>query len=220
MIIETERGLISPWLDAFTSIWTALIRASLMLVPDVKGNRKFVLMELSELLDRRIRCSHTSIRFDALDVFLGICDLNGGARYQLLTPTTHIVVEVNDAELIIYGQVIQNSLHGLYCLWEKFGIKCNLQNDHTVAMFHNWAMKNEQGAGKQLENCTKRKQLWLTCFILTPHMDPLTSITNTMFLGRGERFDGAKNWTKWPSDTWRRQPSGRLSGTQLFLAIS
>lgn len=35
MIMETERGLISPWLDALTSIWTALISASLMLVPGV-----------------------------------------------------------------------------------------------------------------------------------------------------------------------------------------
>lgn len=51
----------------------------------------------------------------------------------------------------------------------------------------------------------KFRKPWLTCFILTPHMDPLTSITNTMFLGRGERFEGAKKWTKCPSETWRRQ---------------
>lgn len=36
-------------------------------------------------------------------------------------------------------------------------------------------------------------------------MDPLTSMTNTMFLGSGERLDGAKKWTKWPSETWRRR---------------
>jgi len=41
-----------------------------------------------------------------------------------------------------------------------------------------------------------------TCFIFSPHMLPLTSMTKTMFLERGERSDGAKNWTKWPSDTW------------------
>lgn len=34
-------------------------------------------------------------------------------------------------------------------------------------------------------------------------MEPLTSMTNTMFLRRGERLDGAKNWTKCPSETWR-----------------
>lgn len=28
-------------------------------------------------------------------------------------------------------------------------------------------------------------------------------MTNTMFFGSGERFIGAKNWTKWPSDTWK-----------------
>lgn len=43
----------------------------------------------------------------------------------------------------------------------------------------------------------------LTCFILTPHMDPLTSMTKTMFFRRGVRLDGAKNWTKCPSETWR-----------------
>lgn len=45
----------------------------------------------------------------------------------------------------------------------------------------------------------------LTCFIFTPHMDPLTSMTNTMFLGRGDRLEGAKKWTKWPSDTWKKK---------------
>lgn len=136
-------------------------------------------------------CSHTSIGFDALDIFFGICNLNGGARYQLLTPASHIMVEVYDAELIVHGQVIQNSLHGLYCLRETFGVKRVLQTDHTVAV---------------LCRRTFRKPP-LTCFILTPHMDPLTSITNTMFLGRGDRFDGAKKWTKWPSETWRRHLS-------------
>lgn len=33
--METDRGSMRPWLDALTSIWTALIRASLMLVPEV-----------------------------------------------------------------------------------------------------------------------------------------------------------------------------------------
>lgn len=60
--------------------------------------------------------SHTAVGFDALDVFLGIRDLNGGAGDQLLAPATHIVVEVNDAEVIVYGQVIQNRLHGLHGL--------------------------------------------------------------------------------------------------------
>lgn len=76
-------------------------------------------------------------------------------------------------------------------------------------------MRGEEGVWALLEGskCTKKrkeapfkcKQLSLTCFILTPHMDPLTSITNTMFLGRGERLDGAMNWTKCPSETWREQ---------------
>ena len=35
MIMETDRESMRPWLDALTSIWTALIRASLMLVPEV-----------------------------------------------------------------------------------------------------------------------------------------------------------------------------------------
>lgn len=33
-------------------------------------------------------------------------------------------------------------------------------------------------------------------------------MTNTMFFRRGERLDGAKNWTKCPSETWRGH--GRL----------
>lgn len=41
-----------------------------------------------------------------------------------------------------------------------------------------------------------------TCFIFSPHMLPLTSITKTMFFERGVRSDGAKKWMKWPSDTW------------------
>lgn len=79
---------------------------------------------------------HTSVGFDPLNVFLGICNLNRGAGDQLFTPASNIVIEVYNAEVIVYGQVIQNSLHGLHCLLEKFGIECILQNGHTVAVFY------------------------------------------------------------------------------------
>lgn len=58
--------------------------------------------------------------------------------------------------------------------------------------------------GAVFHSARSRGQPELTCFILTPHMEPLTSMTNTMFLRRGDRLDGAKNWTKCPSETWRR----------------
>lgn len=48
-----------------------------------------------------------------------------------------------------------------------------------------------------------RKQRVLTCFIFIPHMEPLTSITNRMFLGIGSRFSGAKKCTKYPLKTWK-----------------
>ena len=60
---------------------------------------------------------------------------------------------------------------------------------------------------------------WLTCFIFTPHMDPLTSMTNTMFLGRGVRLEGAKNCTKWPSETWRRRSQSVNSKKNISLFI-
>lgn len=74
---------------------------------------------------------------------------------------------------------------------------CVLQSGHTVSVFH--------GGGSEgwVEVLEQSKQSLPTCFILTPHMEPLTSMTNTMFFGRGERFIGAKNWTKCPSDTWK-----------------
>lgn len=73
----------------------------------------------------------------------------------------------------------------------------------------------DQSAKTNLHPC---KQPALTCFILTPHMDPLTSMTNTMFLGRGERLEGAKNWIKWPSDTWKRRRGLEGSSPNCFLA--
>ena len=65
--------------------------------------------------------------------------------------------------------------------------------------------------GQSAEKLRPCKQVSLTCFILTPHMDPLTSMTKTMFLGRGERLEGAMNWTKWPSETCERR--GRLESS-------
>lgn len=46
MIMETDRGSMRPWLDAFTSIWMARIRASLMLVPEVANTECFVYQAL------------------------------------------------------------------------------------------------------------------------------------------------------------------------------
>lgn len=62
-------------------------------------------------------------------------------------------------------------------------------------------MSGVGGGGQRVQSGIGVNSCVFTCFILTPHMDPLTSMTNTMFLGRGERLDGAKNWTKWPSET-------------------
>lgn len=61
------------------------------------------------------RCQ-TSVGFDALDVFLGVGDLNGRAGDQLLTPAAHVVVEVDDAEVVVDGEVVQDGLHGLHRL--------------------------------------------------------------------------------------------------------
>lgn len=60
---------------------------------------------------------HTSVGFDVPDVFLGVCDLNGRAGDQLLAPAAHVVVEVDDAEVVVDGQVVQDGLHGLHRLW-------------------------------------------------------------------------------------------------------
>lgn len=46
MIMETDRGSMRPWLDAFTSIWMARISASLMLVPEVANTECFVYQAL------------------------------------------------------------------------------------------------------------------------------------------------------------------------------
>lgn len=98
-----------------------------MLVPGVNYRTDIYVYKYSEqsknlLLDQRLMFSHTSVGFDVLDVSLGVFDLNRRAGDKLLAPATHIVVEVNDAEVIVYGQVIQNSLHGLHRLSEKFGV--------------------------------------------------------------------------------------------------
>lgn len=65
---------------------------------------------------------HTSVGFDVLDVFLGVCDLDGRAGDQLLAPAAHVVVEVDDAEVVVDGQVVQDGLHGLHRLWDRCGI--------------------------------------------------------------------------------------------------
>lgn len=83
---------------------------------------------------------------------------------------------------------------------------CVLQSGHAVAVFHGGG--GGEGLVVVLEGLKRlnlhfSEQPLPTCFILTPHMEPLTSMTNTMFFGSGERFIGAKNWTKWPSDTWK-----------------
>lgn len=82
---------------------------------------------------------------------------------------------------------------------------CVLQSGHTVSVFHGGGSEEwvEVSEGPKCLKLHFSKQPLPTCFILTPHMEPLTSMTNTMFFGSGERFIGAKNWTKWPSDTWK-----------------
>lgn len=46
MIMETDRGSMTPWWDALTSIWTARIRASLMLVPEVANAERLMVYQL------------------------------------------------------------------------------------------------------------------------------------------------------------------------------
>lgn len=58
----------------------------------------------------------TSVGFDALNISLGIGDLDHGGRDQILTPAAHVVVKVNDAKVVIYGEVIQDGHHGLHRL--------------------------------------------------------------------------------------------------------
>lgn len=119
--METERGSMSPWLDALTSICTAFISASLMLVPGVKGQQSSTKDKLLFASYSIKYNSHTSNRFDVLDVLLGICYLDRGAGDQVLVPAAYVVVKVDDAQVIVYGHVVQNGLHGLHRLREKFG---------------------------------------------------------------------------------------------------
>lgn len=74
------------------------------------------------------RSCRTSVGFDVLDVLLGIFDLNGGARYEVIAPAPYVVVEVDDAEVIVDGQVVQNGLHGLHGLRRRAGLNafCSL----------------------------------------------------------------------------------------------
>lgn len=137
----------------------------------------------------------TSVGSDVLDVPLGVFDLDGRPWDQFLAPAAHVVVEVDYAEVVVDGQVVQDGLHGLHGLWGKEEGGVVPRSGHRGAVFH-----SDRSRGRPE----------LTCFILTPHMEPLTSMTNTMFLRRGERLDGAKNWTKCPSETWRRH--GSLEG--------
>lgn len=89
--------------------------------------------------DERVVFSHTSVGFDVLDVSLGVCDLNGGSGHKLFVPAAHVVVEVDDAEVVVYSQVLQNGLHGLHCLREQRGLNAllKMQNDRTKGCFSN-----------------------------------------------------------------------------------
>lgn len=116
MTMETERGSMSPWEVAFTSIWAAFISASLMLVPGGIRCSRSRLHRTSGTLNSRRTSSLTSVGFDVLDVVLGVLDVEGGASHQIIAPAAHVVVEVDDAEVIIHGQVLQNSVHGLHRL--------------------------------------------------------------------------------------------------------
>lgn len=55
------------------------------------------------------------------------------------------------------------------------------------------------------ESQVQSQQEVLTCFIFTPHIEPLTSMTKRMFLGIGSMFSGAKKWTKYPLNTWKTE---------------
>lgn len=86
-----------------------------MLVPGAKQKTHINRTHLYAEKGFAERC-RTSVGFDALDVFLGVCDLNGRAGDQLLAPAAHIVVEVDDAEVVVDGEVVQDGLHGLHRL--------------------------------------------------------------------------------------------------------
>lgn len=61
----------------------------------------------------------TSVGSDVLDVLLGVFDLDGRPWDQFLVPAAHVVVEVDNAEVVVDGQVVQDGLHGLHGLCKK-----------------------------------------------------------------------------------------------------
>lgn len=72
-----------------------------------------------------------------------------------------------------------------------------------------WMIVLLQGGGwgfkEGRESQVPSQQEVLTCFIFTPHIEPLTSMTKRMFLGIGSMFSGAKKWTKYPLNTWKTE---------------